>query len=271
MTSSEKISISRNIERITTKSIGNLKNVKITFKNIVDVVFDGKYKDKSTKEILEQFHKDSDFLLDKWIKSKETDFSIYSDQKYLSDLMICYYYVSKGSITGALKWFKKNKVDLSKLTCFEDYAGLGATTLHLLNSEFYNVIYFNDVNIQIDIAKKLVKAFHLRPFEHNDNRKSFPKADVVFTLETIEHFREPLKYIQELRWKLKPNGYLIYASGFRNVYPGHFTKYYHNNVEYTPGKISRMVKKYLREEFDLLYTGFNGKPFLWRLKPTLPL
>jgi len=248
--------------------IPTLNETKLTFKNIVNCVFDNKYKDVPTTQILEIFHKNSNELLKRWIDSKETDFSVYSDKKYCDDLLICYYYVSKGSIVGALKWFEKNGVDISKLTCFEDYNGLGATTLHLIKSDFKTVCCFNDVKSQCAIACKLNDEFLIGSGKfslHIKHRKDIPKTDVIFTLETVEHFKEPLKYIKELTSKLNPNGYLIYGAGFKNMYPGHFTNYTCDGVEYSRAKISRLCKKYLREKFDLIYSGFNGKPTIYQL------
>jgi hypothetical protein len=157
---------------------------KITFRNIVDCIFDNKFKDLSTTEILKNFHEESDILLKQWVDSKETDFSIYQDEKYLKDLMICYYYVSRQSIVGSLKWFEKNNIDISKMRCFEDHNGLGATTLHLLN-KFESVDVFNYVLLQREIFKKLYYHFCQVDKKLNQFYQFDERSDELYTRDII--------------------------------------------------------------------------------------
>jgi hypothetical protein len=76
-----------------------------------------------------------------------------------------------------------------------------------------------------------------------------------------------MAYITELCDHLNPKGYLVYTSGFKKMYPGHFSKYaYQLEADHSPAQISRIIKKWLKERFDLVYTGFNGKPSIFKLK-----
>lgn len=199
----------------------------------------------------------------KWNNSNYTDFSIYQDMEYFSQLFICYVYVSRGAIFNMLKFFKSKISNYKNLTYFDDYNGVGLTTLHLLQ-ESLNVEIFNDNSSQLNIFYEYCDQMKLkRPI--NIINKENKQYDVVLSFEVVEHYRTPINdYINPLIQMIKPNGYLVYTSGFHNVRPGHFPDYNIFGKTYEIREAGYEVEDYLDNYFNKLYIGQKDRPIIYK-------
>jgi hypothetical protein len=246
------------------------ENKKLSFRNLVEA---SGYLNEETLEscrthadIEEIFRKDSDFLNEQWKKSEYTDFSVYQGKNYLSELFLCYKHVSKSSVCNAIKYLKENVPNWKELSYFEDYNGLGLTTSHLLE-EGLNVNYFNDVKEQSDSFKRTAEKLGYDISQCKNDLDKSGKYDVVFTMENIEHFKEPLEYMKTMTSMCKgPGSYLVYSSGFslNDIYCGHFPTYNIDGKECSIRAASLRIGKYLKEQnFQIVFQGFNGKPRIY--------
>ena len=221
----------------------------------------------SCKEIDDIIKPDSEVCLKQWVDSNCTDYSVYSRPEYLSDLYTVFRVSSSGSIHGMFKYFKDKNVDVTKLSIFDDYNGFGFTTLVMLKNGMTDVNYFNDVKQQSDTFKVLCKAWEFPNIEPTVDRTKLGMYDIYCTFEVIEHFTEPLKYIEEVDKHIKPGGHLVYTAGFSgctNMYIGHLREYIVNNEILSPNRASHKVMDFIKEYYQKVYTGFNGCPVIFK-------
>ena len=199
-----------------------------------------------------------------WNDSGFTDFSWYQHKDYLIEC-IWTYVVSSGAATGNMaKYFEESGINTSNLTCLDYYNGIGLTTIDLINMGFNKVTAYNDVQEQITAFSSLLK--------HQDEFASTitttPKGwtfDVVVCLETIEHFKEPIgptKTLMDLSEQ-----YLVETTSFCSPqHYGHFDKYLIDGKEVSGMTASRRVHDLIRTEFEQVFSGFNGRPRIWKRK-----
>lgn len=247
---------------------------KLIFKELLEAVFGTQFQSMKQIEIISYLLSKSKTLEEIWKKSNYTDFSIYQHPDYIYDMFVCYHFVSKASITNMLSYFKKNNITYTDFTYLDDYNGVGLTTLHLLNEiKAKNIFFFNNNQEQISTFKKLCEKYKFDfPANEYDSCDSSNKYDVVISLETAEHYKEPLEYAKQL--VKKTNKYLIYSSGFNKLFPGHFPTYtiqdeyvlFSKKREVSIKTAGRIVNKYLKDNLDLVYKGWNGKPTIYRKK-----
>ena len=205
-----------------------------------------------------------------WNDSGFTDFSWYQHKDYLIEC-IWTYVVSSGAATGNMtKYFKEAGIDASRLSCLDYYNGIGLTTLDLINMGFGNVSAFNDVDEQITAFDNLLNSTDI--FPHDDRSPSIlrniPKGwtfDVVVCLETIEHFKEPMGTTRKLMNMTEQ--YLVETTSFCSPqHYGHFDKYLIDGKEVSGMTASRRVHDLIRTEFEQVFSGFNGRPRIWKRK-----
>lgn len=241
-----------------------LKDKPITVRNVYNILHGT---DLSVKEIDAIIKPDSEVCLKQWIDSNCTDYSVYARPEYLSDLYTVFRVSSSGSIHSMYKYFKNKNIDVTKLSIFDDYNGFGFTTLVTLKNGVTDVNYFNDVKQQSDTFKKLCSEYGFTPIEPTVDRIKIGIYDIYCTFEVIEHFTEPLKYIQEVDKHVKSNGYLVYTSGFSgdtNMYIGHFREYTIDGEVLSARKASKKVMDWIKERYTKVYVGFNGGPVIFK-------
>ena len=91
------------------------------------------------------------------------------------------------------------------------------------------------------------------------------RFDVVVCLETIEHFKEPMHITEKLMALAK--GYLVETTSFCSPqHYGHFDKYLIDGKEVSGMTASRRVHDLIRTEFEQVFSGFNGRPRIWKRK-----
>lgn len=205
-----------------------------------------------------------------WNDSGFTDFSWYQHKDYLIEC-IWTYVVSSGAATGNMdKYFKEAGINVSSMNCLDYYNGIGLTTLDLIDMGFNKVSAFNDVQEQITAFDNLLNSTDI--FPHDDRSPSIlrniPKGwtfDVVVCLETIEHFKEPMGPTRELMNMAEQ--YLVETTSFCSPqHYGHFDKYLIDGKEVSGMTASRRVHDLIRIEFEQVFSGFNGRPRIWKRK-----
>ena len=200
-----------------------------------------------------------------WNDSGFTDFGWYQHKDYLIEC-IWTYVVSSGAATGNMaKYFKEAGIDTSCLSCLDYYNGIGLTTLDLIDMGFNKVTAFNDVAEQISAYARLLDG---RDIYSPILTKMIPKGwtyDVVVCLETIEHFKEPLGPTRDLMEMTEQ--YLVETTSFCSPqHYGHFDKYLIDGKEVSGMTASRRVHDLIRTEFEQVFSGFNGRPRIWKRK-----
>ena len=204
-----------------------------------------------------------------WNDSGFTDFGWYQHKDYLIEC-IWTYVVSSGAATGNMaKYFKEAGINLSRMSCIDVYNGIGLTTLDLQNMGFDYVMYFNDVDYQVLATNLLLrgKGKHLRTGWIKDKSilENGKKFHVVVCLETIEHFQEPIPFTRMLMDM--SYDYLVETTSFCSPqHYGHFNKYLIDGKEVSGMTASRRVHDLIRTEFEQVFSGFNGRPRIWKRK-----
>jgi hypothetical protein len=231
----------------------------LSMKNMYNIIFNEM---KTNNEIIEVCKEKIKYLEEKWKSSNRTDFSIYTHENYLYDMFICWNYFSKFSIGGMLNYFRKNILNYKDLEYFDDYNGTGMTTLPLIK-EGLKTYFYNDNSNQSNTFQLLCDKLNFIRSEYDYSAKIY---DVYISLEVIEHYKEPFLYLQKIMNKTKKDSYLVYATTFKSEYLGHFDSYIYEGNVIEPKKMNRTINNYLKENFDLLFIGFNGLPKIYRRK-----
>ena len=199
-----------------------------------------------------------------WNDSGFTDFSWYQHKDYLIEC-IWTYVVSSGAATGNMaKYFKEAGINVENLSCLDYYNGIGLTTIDLIRMGFNSVTAFNDVQEQIEAHSRLLKhtCGYSKTLTNIPNHWTF---DVVVCLETIEHFKEPMGPTRELMKMTEQ--YLVETTSFCSPqHYGHFDKYLIDGKEVSGMTASRRVHDLIRTEFEQVFSGFNGRPRIWKRK-----
>lgn len=141
-------------------------------------------------------------LIKQWNESNHEDYSIYTGSDYLKDLLVCYNVVSKRSIQGFIKYAKKFIPNYKDLAIYEDFNGCGLATADLVLNGFTNVVFHNPDKYQIQYTEKIFNLYGLQMPSNDLERKN--GYDVVISLETSEHYKEPMPYVKNLLIKSIP-------------------------------------------------------------------
>lgn len=220
-------------------------------------------------------------LIREWNESGQEDYSFYASDEYVRDLIICYDVVTKRSIHGFMQYAATQFEDPTQLRIFEDYNGCGFATADLLLNDYKNVYYYNDDEKQLGYLKTTLETCKIRRRPKRWRRRT-GSFDVVISLETAEHFKEPFPYVKGLVDMLRPGGLFVYSHCFvaRPVSPrslskkdemtedycfaGHFTNYLLDGEVVSGQKMARKIAGFVRENFTQVFKGFNGKPTIFR-------
>lgn len=195
-----------------------------------------------------------------WNETK--DFKVYRMREYFYNLIFSYLYISKKHLVSVFNWFNENKIDLSQMTAYDYYNGLGLTTLDLSNY-FKKTIVYNDCKDQIEMCKKLFDEYHSAGtynliYDTDSNEEKF---DVFFSLQEIEHYFSPVDRVKEIIDKSKNADYLVLSHGFTNDrYCGHYTYYNVNNslIHYTQ-VFGYVENEIIKSGYVLVHCDDRGK------------
>jgi hypothetical protein len=195
----------------------------------------------------------ADSVRQQWLASGESDFSIYQHRDYIADVYICWACISSKNVTNLHRWLLQHERDARALTIFDDYNGLGLTSLFFAQHG-YRVAYFNDVPSQIRAMERCCDRFKIPASRLDETRSG--RYDVVMSFEVAEHHLEPETYVRMLM-RMAPR-YLVMTTGFKEVYAGHFPEYRVGGRMVPIRQVGRLVNQFIAEEFDLVYQGYNG-------------
>jgi len=216
--------------------------------------------------------KDMQRLENKWyasLKKGKADYSIYSDNFYISDLWACWFVYSRKylrSLRHPKSLVNKSIIkDMRGVKTVVDLGcGIGYTTAGL-QSLFpkADVIGTNIKDtFQTRFAVRTGKRYN---FKIKTSLKGIKKADVIFASEYFEHFQEPIGHLKEVL-KLNPR-YLIIANAFGTVSMGHFIEYIDDDGNLVDGKkISRIFSSVLKDNgYTKVKTKlWNNRPAYWK-------
>lgn len=202
----------------------------------------------------------------KWNKSDFSDYSYYSLPHYLIECCWTYLVSSQAAIQNAINYFNSISFMTSN-NIIDVYSGVGLTTRLLLDEGFI-VENVNCEKRQVDATKRLLEHHGYdmvhNYFSHSDVKRTF---DIVICLETIEHFKNPIHLTEKLIDMTRNYGYLVETTSFCSPqHYGHF-KEYEINGKLVGGRVaSRVVHDLIRQSFELEYSGWNGRPRIYRKK-----
>lgn len=234
---------------------------KYNLKRIISIVLnDEKYLSMTYDEILKKLRDTSNLLLEKWRDTKNLE--LYQDPRYIQDLIQGYRLVSQHSSKNTVRFFEQNVSNYRDLTYFDDYNGIGLTTLDFIKYKL-DINFFNDNLNQIEAMNKYMKQLNI-PIPYLDKKRE-RKYDVVCSFEIAEHMKKPVEYIEMIMEMSKK--WLSLSTGFSyTVWFGHYDSYLFNGKEVSIRKASVEVRKKIMEEFVLVKKFWNGRPSIYKRK-----
>lgn len=240
----------------------NFKEIKSIAELMTSIMEDDSYLEMSLRDIIKLLTDNNNSLLEQWVNSNRTDFSIYPDERYNQAGLYCYHIMTKRSLHECMKYIMNNLLNANELTFFDDYNGIGISTIYLM-LQGLNVSFMNDNDNQIDIFKRLCDLHGVKlPFNDRDRKK---KYDVVLSFEVAEHYQKPVSYINSLIDMVKPGGYLIISSSMNYPEaPGHFLEYEIDDINYDNKKASRFFNRKIKEKMTQVHRGWNGTPLFFK-------
>ena len=196
-------------------------------------------------------------IFDQWYNSNCTDYNIYNNSDYIYEGLLCYKIWSSIVDGNTINYLIKNGYDLSDLTIFDDYNGLGFTSLDFVNAGFKEVYYHNTCVDQVNIMNKIADHYNIKKPILDINKSGV--YDVVFSCECCEHHYNIDTYLDSIVNMVKPGGHLIISVGTQASI-GHFPEYETSN-----GIVkARNLRSYIKIKLDkegfgkALIRFFNG-------------
>lgn len=219
------------------------------------------------KYFYEKFKELSAKLGKVWIDSDYSNFNLYSSNYYLLECCWTYLVSSQAAILNMIKYFEDEMTTIQGESVIDVYSGAGLTTRHLLDKGCI-VENVNCESPQVNATKRLLNYHNHKMvynyFNHSDVKR---KYDIVICLETIEHFKDPIPLTKKLIDICESEGYLVETTSFCSPqHYGHFKEYEINNKIVSGRIASRKVHDLIREQFEQVYSGWNGRPRIWRKK-----
>jgi hypothetical protein len=250
------------IEGVDVRVVNNFSNPAITVVQALDVLLGLKFSDAT--EAFEFCRVRSDRLKTRWNASGQTDFGIYSDDDYIFEGLMSYYFVSKECCRGISQWTRFFRVDPSNTVFFDLYNGVGMMTVFFSALGFRTVVH-NDNPAQQLACELLHDAAGLPHPRFVDDWRT-EKFDWVGHFEVLEHFRDPVPVARDLALCLKSNGFMFESTGFADgSLPGHFTEYEGGLTgKKTYGNVQAEWKS---QGLRRVYSGFSDKPRVWTRVP----
>jgi len=231
-------------------------------KEVATIALNEEFGDMSDKEVLVLLKERTDKLNKRWIDSKFTDFSIYKEHEYLCDVLVCWWFLSRNCVANMLSFFRKNVSEYKSFSYFDDYNGVGASTVQVLK-EGLHCDFYNDNEEQKKSLERLCD-FYSPASRRVNNLSREGKYDVVMSFECAEHYKEPMRYVEEVMSMTRE--YLVISTGFRKCYTGHFEKYLIDGEEVSIRRTGMLINKRIKKDFILLHTGWNAKPRIFKRK-----
>lgn len=201
----------------------------------------------------------------KWVDSNYTDFNWYRHKDYLIECAWTYVVSSGGAVDNMIKYFNSIIPD-QKVTVLDVYNGMGLSTLEIAQRMNASTFYFNDVLLQYEACGRLMREYNITSIAYK-TIPDFGKYDIVLCLETLEHYFSPMEFTRLLMDMSKE--YLVETTSFCSPqHYGHFKEYDINGRIVNGMTASRKVHDLIRTEFVQVFSGFNGRPRIWKRKPT---
>lgn len=205
--------------------------------------------------------------------SNQPDYSVYTDDLYISELWSCYQVYSKGylrnlnsekTLVGNIP-IKRYLNNYGVKEIYDLGCGFGFTTAGLKaifpTAEVYGTNIIN--SLQYKVAEAVGKRFN---FCVNDKlSNNIKKIDLIFASEYFEHIEDPITELIEVLEK-KPK-HLLIANAFGARAIGHFTSYRYKNSQFDPEQIKSMFNDTMKHfgYSKIKTTLWNNRPTLWRL------
>ena len=210
----------------------------------------------------------------KWYKalrSRSIDYSIYSNDGFLSEMWACWAIYSRNylrSIQSKKSLFGKSILDdfgevkkIADLGC-----GFGYTTVSLKQIYPSAIVYGTNLEDteQIKICRYLASRHGFNIV--TDIGAIEPEIDLLFASEYFEHILSPIEHLIDIIEKLKPKNMLI-ANSFNVKSVGHFTHYKVNGQDISEKYISKIFNKTLIDHgYQKVKTKlWNNRPTYWKL------
>ena len=216
------------------------------------------------KELIKEVKKDytnakyQNLLEKRWYK--DTDFTVYDDDYYFTDLWFCFLEYSRKYLKSLIKYKEivRNPSSILDLGC-----GIGYTTAFLKQIFPEAKVYGSNIanTKQFKFCQAISKKYN---FEVVSDIYQFGRVDLIFASEYFEHIEKPLEHLEIITYKLSPK-VLVLANSFNTKSVGHFLVYKDREDSISQKKMSRMFNECLRGlGYKRVKAGFwNNRPAVW--------
>ena len=215
-------------------------------------ILDEKEHEKVNQELIDYFF------------GNEFDHKFYQLPLYFYEVVWCFFVTSYDTLNTALNLTTIKEIKDQVKTVMDYGAGIGLTTCLIAK-------YFNNAQVSyFDINERHRNFFAQLNKDLVDNKiiiEDKPKTyDLVFCLELFEHFHDPLEFFNKYILPIASN-YMVDVSSFSIHAPGHYPYYVHDGKQLAKKHgISRAFNNEVKKHFDLVQTGWNGRPKVYKRK-----
>ena len=214
-------------------------------------------------------------LSDRWyrsLKKEKTDYGIYGDEYYFTDLWACWIIYSRKYLRSFLKStlqykqkefiifdYLKSSKSIVDLGC-----GIGLTTSALSQMFKKSKIYGTNIKgtDQYIFCSKMAKKYGFTIV--SDIKKLKGGIDTAIAFEYFEHIETPIEHIEEIIKMLKPKN-IVFANSFNTRSVGHFKRYKNNGMSIDQRDVSKLFNSVLmsRGYFKMKTNMWNNRPMIW--------
>lgn len=217
---------------------------------------------KDKQQCQKIFNRLTDLWYKKLSEGNTTEaYSLYNDDYYFTDLLLCYRKYSRIGIRNLSKLSYLNPSVIVDLGC-----GLGLST-SLLKTYYKEAIIYgtnleNTKQWKYASSMAITNGWYL--IDDISTIKYSTQNTLIFASEYFEHFENPIAHLDYIINILTPK-YIAVGNAFSAVALGHFNdRYKIGNLQLSSRQISKLFNNKMKDYgYTIAHRFYNSKPVLW--------